>query len=96
MGQTSDYLGFDLVIADNLPEPSVLLGDRRYDSDHIRKTMEVSDVLQGIPVRKTRKLQVAVDARRAMLQQAEKCRVATRNDKNAESDLGFIDIKIRF
>ena len=24
-GQTSDYLGFDLVMADNLPEPSVLL-----------------------------------------------------------------------
>lgn len=52
-GQTSDYLGFDLVIADNLPEPSVLLRDRGYHSDHIRKTMEVRDVLQGIPVRKT-------------------------------------------
>lgn len=24
-GQTSDYLGFDLVMDDNLPEPSVLL-----------------------------------------------------------------------
>jgi hypothetical protein len=27
-GQTSDYLGFDPVRADNLPEPSVLLADR--------------------------------------------------------------------
>lgn len=27
-GQTSDYLGFDLVMADNLPAPSVLLADR--------------------------------------------------------------------
>ena len=26
-GQTSDYLGFDLVMADNLPEPSSLLAD---------------------------------------------------------------------
>ena len=26
-GQTSDYLGFDLVMAENLPTPSVLLAD---------------------------------------------------------------------
>lgn len=39
-GQTSDYLGFDLVMDDNLPEPSVLLADRGYDSDNVRKTME--------------------------------------------------------
>ena len=26
-GQTSDYLGFDLVMADNLPEPGVLLAE---------------------------------------------------------------------
>src|SRR5690606_18196226 len=32
-GQTSDYLGFDLVMVDNLPEPSVLLADRGYDAD---------------------------------------------------------------
>ena len=60
-GQTSDYLGFDLVMADNLPEPSVLLADRGYDSDNIRKTMEVRDVVPVIPMRKTRKLRVAVD-----------------------------------
>ncbi len=38
-GQTTDNLGFDLVMADNLPEPSVLLADRGYDSDNIRKTI---------------------------------------------------------
>ncbi|SDL84502.1 hypothetical protein SAMN04487971_12913 [Paracoccus chinensis] len=73
-----------------------MIADRGYDSDHIRKTMEVRDVLQGIPVRKTRKLRVAVDARRAVLQQAEKRRVARRYDKNADSFLGFIDITNRF
>ncbi|EBA09833.1 hypothetical protein SSE37_08493 [Sagittula stellata E-37] len=26
-GQTFDYLGFDLVMADNMPTPSVLLAD---------------------------------------------------------------------
>ena len=39
-GQTSDYLGFDLVMDDNLPEPCVLLADRGYDSDKVRETME--------------------------------------------------------
>ncbi|MEY8827925.1 transposase, partial [Sedimentitalea sp. XS_ASV28] len=60
-GQTSDYRGFDLVMADNLPEPSVLLADRGYDSDNGRKTMEARNVVPVIPMRKTRKLRVAVD-----------------------------------
>ena len=86
-GQTSDYLGFDLVMADNLPEPSVLLADRGYDSDNIRKTMEVRDVVPVIPMRKTRKLRVAVDRRLYRLRNlVERCfnklknarRVATR------------------
>ncbi|WP_375796886.1 hypothetical protein [Alloyangia mangrovi] len=34
-GQTSDYLGFDLVMAGNLPTPSVLLADRGCDTDSI-------------------------------------------------------------
>lgn len=100
-GQTSDYLGFDLVMADNLPEPSVLLADRGYDSDNVRKTMEARDVLPVIPMRKTRKLRVAVDRTLYRLRNlVERCfnrlknarRVATRYDKTAESFLGFIDI----
>lgn len=100
-GQTSDYLGFDLVMADNLPEPSVLLADRGYDSDNIRKTMEVRDVVPVIPMRKTRKLRVAVDRRLYRLRNlVERCfnklknarRVATRYDKTAKRLLSFIDI----
>ena len=34
-GQTSNYLGFDLVMAENLPEPSVLLVDHGYGSDKV-------------------------------------------------------------
>lgn len=60
-GQTSDYLGFDLVMDDNLPEPSVLLADRGYDSDKVRKTMDARDVVPVIPMRKSRKLRVTVD-----------------------------------
>ena len=31
-----DYLSFDLVMTDNLPEPRILVADRRYDTDNIR------------------------------------------------------------
>lgn len=100
-GQTSDYVGFDLVVADNLPKPSVLLADRGYDSDSIRKTMDKRDVLPVIPMRKSRKMRVGVDRSLYRLRNlVERCfnklknarRVATRYDKTAESFLGFIDI----
>lgn len=48
-GQTSDYLGFDLVMDDNLPEPCVLLADRGYNSDKVRKTMETRSILPVVP-----------------------------------------------
>ncbi len=58
-GQTSDYLGFDLVMADNMPTPSVLLADRGYDADSIRETIDKRDVLPVIPMRKSRKSALA-------------------------------------
>jgi transposase len=100
-GQTSDYLGFDLVMADNLPPPSVLLADRGYDADSIRASMEARSVLPVIPMRKSRKKRVGVDRTLYRLRNlVERCfnklknarRVATRHDKTAESFLGFIDI----
>lgn len=100
-GQTSDYLGFDMVMADDLPRPAVLLADRGYDSDHVRKTIEARNVLPVIPMRKSRKRRVGVDRSLYRLRNlVERCfnklknarRVATRYDKTAESFLGFIDI----
>ncbi|MDC0657792.1 IS5 family transposase [Leisingera sp. SS27] len=100
-GQTSDYLGFDLVMADNLPEPKVLLADRGYDADRIRENMNVRNIQPQIPMRKTRKMRVGVDHTLYRLRNmVERCfnklknarRVATRYDKTAESFLGFIDI----
>jgi len=100
-GQTSDYLGFDLVMADNLPSPKVLLADRGYDANSIRARMEERDVLPVIPMRKSRKKSVGVDRSLYRLRNlVERCfnklknarRVATRYDKTAESFLGFIDI----
>ena len=100
-GQTSDYLGFDMVMDDNLPEPRVLLADRGYDADRIRKTMNDRDILTQIRMRNTRKMRVGVDHRLYRLRNmVERCfnllknarRVATRYDKTAESYLAFIDI----
>jgi len=100
-GQTSDYLGFDLVIADNLPNPRVLLADRGYDADRIRKNMDARDVLPVIPMRKSRKKRIGVDRSLYRLRNlVERCfnklknarRLATRYDKTAESFLGSIDI----
>lgn len=100
-GQTSDYLGFDLVMDDNLPEPRVLLADRGYDADRIRKAMSERDILTQIPMRKTCKMRVGVDhALYRLRNMVERCfnklknarRVATRYDKTAESYLGFVDV----
>ncbi len=100
-GQTSDDLGFDLGMDDNLPEPRVLLAERGYDADRIRQSMSERDILTQIPMRKTRKMRVGVDhALYRLSNLVERCfnklknarRVATRYDKTAESHLGFIDI----
>ncbi len=100
-GPTSGYLGFDLVMDDNLPEPSVLLADRGHDSDKARETMKARNVVSVIPMRKSRSLRVAVDRTLYRLRnRVERCfnklknvrRVATRYDKIAKSFLSFIDI----
>ena len=100
-GQTSDYLGFDLAMGDNMPESAVLLADCGCDSDNVRKTIEARNVVPVIPMRKSRKLRVAVDRKLYRLRNlVERCfsklknarRVGTPYDKTAESFLGFIDV----
>ena len=86
---------------DNLRAPAVLIADRGYDSDKVRKTMEARNVVPVIPMRKSRRLRVAVDrALYGLRNLVEQCfnklknarRVATCYDKIAESYLGFVDI----
>jgi transposase len=100
-GQTSDYLGFDLVMADNLPSPRVLLADRGYDGASSRAKLNTRNVLPVIPMRKSRNKRIGVDRSLYRLRNlVERCfnklknarRVATRYDKTMESFLGFIDI----
>ena len=86
---------------DALPKAKVLLGDRGYDADRIRKKMEARDVLTQIPMRKSRKMRVGVDHSLYSLRNlVERCfnklknarRVATRYDKLANSFLGVLHI----
>ena len=95
--QTTDCRGFDLVMGDNLHAPSVLLADRGYGADHIRKAVEAGEALPMISMRKSRKMRVGVDwslyrlrnlVKRCFNKLTTACRVATRYDKITESFLG--------
>lgn len=58
--QTSDYLGFDLVMHNNLSEPFALFAGQGYYADKIRKTMRERNTLPVIPMRKTRNMRVDI------------------------------------
>lgn len=60
-GHTSDHPGFDLVMAENFPDPGVLLADRGYDVDRIRKNMDARDVRPVIPMRKSGAKRISLD-----------------------------------
>ena len=78
--QTSDYLGFDPVMAENLPTPIGLLADRGYDADSIRRSMDKRDFLPVIPMRKSRKKRVGIDrALYRLLNLVERCFKTLKN-----------------
>lgn len=43
--QDSNNTGCDLVRADNLPQPAVLIAEKDYDSDKIREDIESCNIL---------------------------------------------------
>lgn len=100
-GQVSDYTGYDLLMANILPQPAVLVADRRYDSDKVREDIESRNALPVIPMRKNRKVRKVVNmAIYTLRNMVERCfnklkntrRLATRYDKTADSFLGFVDL----
>lgn len=99
-GQDSDYTDYDLVMADNLPQPAVLVEDRGY-ADEIREDIESRNALPMIPMRKNRKVRKTVDMTiHTLRNMVERCfnklknnrRLATCYDQTADSFLGFVDI----
>ncbi|CAM3342649.1 Transposase DDE domain-containing protein [Paracoccus nototheniae] len=86
---------------DNLPESRVLLADRGYDADRVRKTMEARNIVPVIRLRKFHKLCVDVDLRlyrlRNFVEQSfnkpkNARRIATPYDRTVKNFLGFTDI----
>lgn len=62
-------------MTENLPKPSVLLADRGYYANTIRKIMHGRDVLPVIPMRKSRKKRVGIDRSLYRLRNLEHLRV---------------------
>ena len=60
-GEVSDYNGYDLVMAASAPAPKVFLADKGYDSDHVRADIEARGGVPVIPMRRGRKVQIAID-----------------------------------
>jgi len=59
-GQVSDVKGADLVL-DDLPEAEVLIGDKGYDSDKLRKALRERGIEPCIPGRSNRKEPIEYD-----------------------------------
>ena len=100
-GQTSDYVGYDLLQDEDRPTAKVFIADKGYDSDAIRTDIEAKGGISVIPGRVNRKEPVPVEPFvYALRNQIERCfnklknarRLATRYDKTAQSYLGFIQI----
>ena len=99
-GQDSVYTGYDLVMADNPPQPAVPAAEG-YDADKIREDIESRNTLPMIPMRKNRKLRKVVDMTIYTLRNmVERCfnklknsrRLTIRYDKTAEIFPGFVDV----
>lgn len=51
-GRESDCSGYDLVMADNLAQPAVLVADKGYDPDKIREDIKSRNAVPMISIRK--------------------------------------------
>ncbi len=92
-GQDSDHTGYDPVMADNLPQPAVLVADRGYDPDRIREDIESRNALSMIPMRRHRKLRKAVDITICTLRNmGERCFSKLKNSRRLRHQPGGRDM----
>ncbi|PZX10363.1 DDE family transposase [Palleronia aestuarii] len=61
VGRALDHTGYHLVMAYNLPAPKVLIADKGYDADSIRKAIEARKGQPVIPMRRNRRARKTVD-----------------------------------
>ena len=100
-GEASDYKGFDLLFDGDRPLPKVLIADRGYDADRIRKDVEAAGGSSVIPGRQGRKQPIPIDRfayrlrnriERTFGRMKNARRMATRYDQTAASYLGFVQV----
>ena len=97
-GEAHDSTAFNDLMAENDTSPTVMLGDKGYDSDAIRDEVRARGGTPEIPTKKSRHIQHTVNRTLyAMRNRIERFfnrlknsrRVATRYDQTARSILGF-------
>ena len=93
-GQVSDYTGARALLG-SLPKVDWLLGDRGYDADWFRESLQDRGIRACIPGRKKRKTPVKYDKRRNRIEimfgrLKDWRRVATRYDRCPEVFLSAI------
>jgi transposase len=98
-GEAHDATAYTDLMEERDSDPGVLLGDRAYDSDEIRRDARDRGSTPEIPTRRSRKIQHSVDRRLYALRSRVECfinrlenirRVAKRYDHTAGSFLGFV------
>jgi transposase len=98
-GEAHDATAYADLMDERDSDPGVLLGDRGYDSDEIRRDARDRGATPEIPTRRNCKLQHSVDRRLYALRSRIECfinklkncrRVATRYEHTASSFLGFV------
>ena len=100
-GEVSDFKGYHPLLAEPGPEPKVLIADKGYDADFVRKDVQQRGAAPIIPTKRNRTNQHPVDGfLYALRNEIERCfnrlknarRLATRYDKTMLSYLGFVQI----
>ncbi len=97
-GQEADCSNYDALMEARDSDPAIMLGDKGYDSDPIRRDLSDRGAVPEIPTKRNRHLQHYVSRPLYALRSRIECfinrlknsrRVATRYDQTADSFLGF-------
>lgn len=97
-GQEADCSHYEALMAAHDSDPAIMLADKGYDSDPIRRDLRDHGAVPEIPTRRNRHVQHSLSRPPCALRSRIECfinrlknsrRVATRYDKTAKSFLGF-------
>ncbi len=100
-GEADVSTAFDALMAAGDADPKVMLADKGYDSDDVRRELRARGADPEIPTKRNRKVQCTVNpavyAKRNKIERffnrlKESGRVATRYDHTGESFLGFVKL----